>query len=62
MSRRPINRDRRVLTLSAVDRLYGRRNGTAAELYRAGRLPGRVRGRRIEVSAKRAEELLGVPS
>lgn len=62
MSRRRIPRDRRVLTTGEADRLYRKRKGTAAALFAAGTLPGRVSGRAIIVSARRAEELLGVPS
>jgi hypothetical protein len=54
------NRDVRLLTCREVDRLYRKRKGTAAALYSAKQLPGRREGRAILVSAKRAEELLGV--
>lgn len=44
----------------ACDRIYRRAKGTTAALWRSGALPGRRQGRAIIVSAKRAEELLGV--
>ena len=54
-----ISPDRRVLSLAEVERAYRLRHGTAGEDFRAGKLPGRKRGRAIIVSAKRAEELYG---
>ena len=54
------HRDVRLLTCREVDRMYRKRKGTASALFNAKRLPGRREGRAILVSAKRAEELLGV--
>lgn len=52
--------DARLLYAREADRSFRLRNGTAANAYRAGQIPGRVRGRRVLISAKRAEELWGV--
>lgn len=57
-----VRHDRRVLTLSEVEALYRLRHGTATADYKAKKLPGRAKGRAILVSAKRAEELYGVPT
>ena len=53
--------DRRLLFAREADRAYRLRNGTAAAAYRSGQIPGRVAGRKILISAKRADELWGVP-
>jgi hypothetical protein len=50
----------RLLSCREVDRAYRLRNGTAAEAWRQGQLPGRRSGRRILVSATRADELFGL--
>lgn len=55
MKRAPV-----LLTCREADRLYRLRHGTSAAAFRAGRLPGKVRGRAILVSAKRADELFGL--
>ena len=49
----------RLLTCREADRIYRRRKGSAAALFRSGKLPGRPHGNRILVSAKRVEELWG---
>lgn len=59
-TRRPIARDRRVLTSGEVERLYRKRHGTVAADHRAGVIRGRRAGRALLVSAKQAEELYGV--
>lgn len=65
--------DKRVISCTRCDRMYGMRSGTASAAVRSGRLPGRWRGKpsrtkggkmrpgkTLVVSAKRAEELFGV--
>ena len=49
-----------LLSCREVDAAYRLRHGTAANDWRAKRLPGQRRGKGIYVSAKRAEELYGV--
>jgi hypothetical protein len=53
-------KDARLLTCREADRFYRRANGTASQAWKRGLLPGRREGKRILVSAKRAEELWGV--
>lgn len=52
-------KDPRLLYAREADRLYRLRSGTVADAYRAGKIPGRRRGNKTLVSAKRAEELWG---
>lgn len=55
-----MSQDVRLRTLAEVERIYRLRHGTAGDAWRAGKLPGKRRGNRVLVSAKRAEELYGV--
>lgn len=54
--------DVRLITCAEADRIYRRREGTTKDLVRAGLLKAQRRGRITYVSAKRAEELLGLDS
>jgi hypothetical protein len=52
-------KDARMLYAREVDRLYRLRHGTAAEAWKNGTLRGKMRGTRLCVSAKRAQEIWG---
>lgn len=56
-----VTHDHRLLFAREADRMYRKRNGTCRRLWEQKKLPGRMEGRFLLVSAKRVEELLGVP-
>ena len=53
--------DVRLLTCREADRIYRMRKGTASAHFKAGKIRGRRTRKSILISAKRAEELWGVP-
>ena len=51
----------KLLTCREVDRIYRLTKGTASAAFKAKKISGQPRGKAIYLSAKRAEELWGLP-